>query len=351
MQKISAELSLKLSNMSFICSILVVMIHVWAPQQIGTCAWWIHSLTSVRDIAVPFFFLVSGYFLAAHINELGWWRSETHKRIKTLFVPYILWSVFWFVFWLLRKILFNIGSGDKWSCGIEKIVCSWRIFGLDVFNHPQLPTLWYVRSLLILILLSPLLLVCLRKFPKTVLCLTFIKWIFYWGEEYGTWFYFIDRFLACGFLFFFMLGMALRLNLITGPSQKYKGYGAGFIALILWIVIYGSQTFGKKIGVNLSFDVILILKQFESAFWLYFVWTIMPVKKWPEWLTKMSFAIYLIHWFVVIGVWCPYAGRPPVTVMEYVSSVMFGVIGSILVVCVLRKFMPKLSVILFGGRI
>ena len=40
-------------------------------------------------LAVPFFFMVSGYFPARHFDETGWWIRETGMRMQSLPVPYL----------------------------------------------------------------------------------------------------------------------------------------------------------------------------------------------------------------------------------------------------------------------
>ena len=44
--------------MGFVCSLLVVLIHIWHPKT-GSASWWIYELTSFREIAVPYFFVAS----------------------------------------------------------------------------------------------------------------------------------------------------------------------------------------------------------------------------------------------------------------------------------------------------
>lgn len=79
------EVSNKIKNLSFLCSLAVVAIH---------CGWDEDSLMKsffcegVARIAVPFFFVVSGYFLARHIGEDGWYKQELRKRVASLLIPY-----------------------------------------------------------------------------------------------------------------------------------------------------------------------------------------------------------------------------------------------------------------------
>ena len=54
----------------------------------GTGAMGAHGL---GKIAVPFFFLASGYFLAGHLDEDGWYGRKVKKRVFSLVIPLLLW--------------------------------------------------------------------------------------------------------------------------------------------------------------------------------------------------------------------------------------------------------------------
>ena len=74
----SALVSAKFANMSLLSAVLVVIIHVFKRnQEFGTVVWWMRQFLGegVCRIAVPFFFLAAGYFLAKHFNDVGWWYN------------------------------------------------------------------------------------------------------------------------------------------------------------------------------------------------------------------------------------------------------------------------------------
>ena len=89
----------KVSNASFFAALMVVAIHTsgrepWTIEN-GTALWWLEAIghCGVFGIAVPFFFICSGYFLARHMEECGWWRRECIKRARTLLAPYVFWCL------------------------------------------------------------------------------------------------------------------------------------------------------------------------------------------------------------------------------------------------------------------
>lgn len=89
---VSQELSHKMSGFGFFCAILIVFIHVYyniKPED-GVLWWtWICVAQGVSRIAVPFFFVASGFWLAGHVGEQGWWRREIVKRLSSLVLPFV----------------------------------------------------------------------------------------------------------------------------------------------------------------------------------------------------------------------------------------------------------------------
>lgn len=160
----------KISNASFFAALMVVGIHTAGREpttlKTGTLLWWLEAIGhyGVFLIAVPFFFICSGYFLAGHMQEHGWWRRECYKRLKTLFVPYVVWGLIYALIPLAVLFLMNSMHGRIAFLEHYASVRFWiNPFGLYPFDWPRLVPLWYVRALLLFVLISPLLLKFVRK--------------------------------------------------------------------------------------------------------------------------------------------------------------------------------------------
>ena len=63
----------KIAAVSFLGALSVVLIHINVAAPMGTFSWWVYQLTANGFCrwAVPFFFAVSGYFLAARVDDKG----------------------------------------------------------------------------------------------------------------------------------------------------------------------------------------------------------------------------------------------------------------------------------------
>ena len=78
MVPVAKDLSSKMANMAFFCAVLVVFMHVGNPEPVGAFPWFFikffHEI--LGNMAVPYFFMASGFFLAGHMEEPGWYPRE-----------------------------------------------------------------------------------------------------------------------------------------------------------------------------------------------------------------------------------------------------------------------------------
>ena len=171
--EISGEISRRMSVMGFVCACMVVAIHctpwdlsrVLAASTDIACVswqWWVVNLflgDGLCRVAVPFFFVASGFFLAGRFGEEGWYAKVVNKRIKTLVVPFVIWAVIGVVFdWSLRIAVQTVLRGaefgrDPFENGIFPALV--YVLGFDL-TRINIGPIWYLRMLFLLVLASPL---------------------------------------------------------------------------------------------------------------------------------------------------------------------------------------------------
>ena len=349
MRKIDEYLSNKLANMSFVCSILIVCIHTTIEcEDTGSFLWVFKNyftLGGIVSIAVPFFFIASGFFLVGHMDEKGWYKDAVIKRMKTLGIPYAFWNIFYFVFTLSLIVVgakINIPFGDinKYQMTPVRIV---EIFGLNPFVTPELPFLWYVRALIIFVVISPLI-KCMAKcgvvlffvlyFLTDVVCDLSIA-----SSKILHWF------ISLRGLAYFSLGIYLRNN----PIRKLRGSS---MLLIIGTVVY---LLGLWLSIELSGILSRALMWGGTPIMLLSVWTKISEKKWPIFLTRCSFAIFLMQSALItllIGVLrvCSLKEWGYTTISGYFLRLLLVVSVAIVLSNFLFKFLPRLSRLMFGGR-
>lgn len=350
MQSISEEVSNKISNLGILCALLVVLIHTWAPiADVGSCVWWCWNLLSIRGIAVPVFFAISGFLLAGHFEEDGWWWHALRKRVKTLILPCVIWSILWLLYCKGLVIAANIVKHRHLFANVDMSVVDFSLLaGIYPFEHPMLATLWYVRALLIFIIIAPLLKSSLIRFRWKLLFAAFVLWCFNlgWGANHGNWKYFAYDFLGAGWVFFFLLGMAMRTGiLIVDVKLKHKVFlwGVGLVVLKpILCVLALDRCWGMQYVVFCADKIMVPTLMLIS-------WQLIPAKKWPRAITDLAFPIYLIHWFVASIFGYLFYGSAE-SMAQFVIRFSVIVFLSAVIAMAVKRLIPCVSRVLFGGR-
>lgn len=141
--------------------ILVIFVH--ENLNLEQDGYWGLLLASMAYVAVPTFFLISGYYFF-HGKELNakTYVEKLKKRSRTLLVPYLLWNLlpmFNIVAGNVFSILFRGKStetlqgyfSDLWNQGL------WHVWwDMTAGTMPYDSPLWYVRDLMVMCILSPL---------------------------------------------------------------------------------------------------------------------------------------------------------------------------------------------------
>lgn len=319
--------SRRFANMSLLCAVLVVSIHIGRCNVVGAPSWWFGQIVSsgIAGIAIPFFFFASGYFLAVHIGEDRWWRNALRKRTVSLLIPFVLWNIVYIVFSRF---------------GVEGNVISW--FGLNPLRHPALFVLWYVRAIMILVLVSPIIMFSLRKTRGWILA---VMWIAYFlvvpGDEVSPtcWQTFFKWSFSLLGLFYFSLGCWVR-NCKWGKF----GWKAAILVMVAGVFFLSLQIWSRYSevgGLPVSPRPAMVFCLFVGVF------SIMTCRPLPKFLTGVAFPIYILHVFVRVIPWRFLIAN---SIWGFIATWMITVAGSISLAVVFRKIFPRAASIAFGGR-
>ena len=347
--RITGTTSAKIANMGFVCALLVVSIHLAdAPQDAGTPSWLAYAVVRqiLATVAVPFFFLVSGLFLANRSGEPGWWMRAIAKRLRTLGIPYIVWCL---VPFLVFSVLWPVGSPDG-ICARAQMKASSiaAAFGLNFFTNPEANRpLWYLRDLFLLVIASPLVGWLVRKTRGWILAAFFALYL---AVNPGTLdfpgFWLSQRWRivwAFGFsvegLFYFSVGWLLAGRPVSLTRRSGLALGAAGLAIGLtgvWLAANGSQLFGYASELSIPFVMAGL-------------WFLIPAAAWPSWLVGNAFAIYVMHPVFLRLMLEPQRmlpARPSMCFVEWGIAVIL----SMLLAIGLRKTLPGVAHLVFGGR-
>lgn len=319
---VNPELSAKFANMSFVCACLVVCIHCGG------------FLGPIVNVAVPFFFLVSGYMLARHAGEKGWYRSALHTRLRTVVVPYIFWCVLPAFLMMPLSILADCQAHRVFGTSVPLISAPFRVLGLG-WEWPVNTPLWYLRSLMILVLLSPMVKLLTAR----------IGWL------WVTILFVVECADSCGILIFHDVRMLFPISSILWFSVGWllcvkrcdgwlvSRFESGWIVAGMIFLGFVLMFFSRGWLVSLSIPV-----------WMFVFLRIMPTRRFSDILLQSSFLIFVAH-MMVLAI-CQIVLKYVSTSVQLVSIVKWG--GTIVILVFanfgLRKFSPKVMSILTGGR-
>ena len=223
---ISAQTSQKFRFVSTLSMIAVVFIHA----KFIMSRWDIYMDTDttigrISDIvqfsisemccrlAVPLFFLISGFFMAYHNDgSIYTYISKIKGRVRSLLVPYLMFSIVWLAILTFANRI-EIG-------GIKDFI-------LHIFVSPVPFQFWFLQHLMILVLLSVLLYQLIKHFG--ILSMTILAII-----------YLLDNDIRTGFggsLFYYGMGMSLCVNPLKGHMRNKNAYICAFAIYVCGVCL------------------------------------------------------------------------------------------------------------------
>ena len=238
------------------------------------------SQTLVK-VAVPVFFIMSGYLFFANVDK---WDVTTYKkkilrRIKTLLLPYLIWNL------LMAVKLKTFSMSMFWAY--------WNPAGkqIDWFEHEQLMTapanmpLWFLRDLMVVSLLTPIIYILVRRLGYWLMGLLTIL---YFSGVYA----FIPG-LSAYAVYFFTFGAFLRIrkmNLVENLKRyEWPAYGLSVILGVSMMITYSTPVFSSLMlcfRLTGAIAVFCLASRILSA----------TNKRLPLVVCKSAYFIYLAHY-------------------------------------------------------
>lgn len=240
MSEVNSERLMKLFQaMRFPLIVLVLFIHVLPnkyehvpiPNSLESFYIFVSELVShnLGRIAVPMFYVISG-FLFFYSGNNGktprFYIDKWKRRINTLVIPYLLWNAIFFIAVIIKNAVFNkYGIGhDEWLDTIKTIGLYGVIWGMPL-DYP----LWYLRDLICMTLLTPVICLFIRKTGLWGIVLLYIVYLF--GLELP-----LTGFSTTAILYF-SAGCFLELNKVQLISVvREYGCNALFAAIVFLFI-------------------------------------------------------------------------------------------------------------------
>lgn len=371
--KLSEFNSLKIRFWSFAAMFLLVFVHgynlninylqPWTTpgEPMSFTAFTEYLLANgIFRFRIPMLFIISGFLFAMHDHRPYGERSR--KRLKTLLVPYLLWSAAGLAFtWLLemhpltRDVV--AGSNIVRIDDTRPLLHDYRWYELAGrwILIPVPYQLWFIRVLLIYNLAYPAIRWCiLHRTGKWIFfSLAFLMWIstagFVLFEGEG--------------LLFFSLGVWMQKNSfnIDQASRRLNPvwWGAcffGLSAIKTWLAFKGEHLLGGSV-----YPVITLMHKAVVISGLITAWyggnalvVFFMKKRWFIWLSAFSFMIYAFHAPLVAYVTHAVISNSGHIVGYRMLTFLFVplviIVLSVGIGAILRSWLPRIYGILTGGR-
>jgi surface polysaccharide O-acyltransferase-like enzyme len=322
---------------------------------------------SMSTIAVPTFFLISGFLFFIKSQELTFdvYRYKIKRRLHSLIIPYFLWNALAVVILVLfYPIIIRLHNGTFESI-TEVLSKGWHIFydynsftprrnwlGYSIHGSaPYVVPLWFLRDLIVVTILSPLIYFCVRKLKICWILLLFVAYISkIWIPIQG---------MGVIAFFYFSLGAYLAINRhnIVTLVHKYRYIIVSGAAVLLALECYydGSNT---EIGYELMpyYSVFGVFAAFYIASRLIVKFSILPNKL----LVSSCFFVYAMHNIVAVvnplGVSKAFlklifSGQSVINeAICYVAAPFLAAAICVAIYALCRRFLPKITLVFSGNK-
>lgn len=369
---IAPELSRKLRFWSLMAMVLLVYVHAYNLEprylQPGTLvdapATWDNVLqyllaNGLLRFRIPILFAISGYLFAWRDTGAVPHRTRLLRRARTLGIPYLAWSAIAIAAtWAL----------EQWAVG-RALVASAALspFGPDAafvgqYSAGQLllrwlvvPVafqLWFLRSLLVLTALYPLVRIAVTRWPRAYFAVAGLLWLPGGGvflvESEGLLFYALGVWLA-----------AREVDVTTRPRWVWPVPMA-----LAWLVLCAVKT-GMAFAIDAysgpQWLAMLLLHRAGELLGLVVAWYGLDrlaqaamARDWFRWLTAFSFIIYVMHVplvnYATEAALNYGAGIPHVALLAYLLVPVAVIATAVLTGLLLRTVARPVYGVLTGGR-
>ena len=295
-------------------------------------------ISRITDCAIPCFFTISGFLFFIGVDKIQDFFKKWKRRIRSLVIPYLLWNLL-----LLSAVLLGYamipGLRKQLSLTYE-VEFHWKWF-VEIFTtKPIVGQFWYIRTLIIFCILSPL------------------PWFIYR--------YSLLSFITLGALIFYWVPIDCRILSSEGMACFFLG---GLIWHRQWhkYAVYGKRgwifppSVLAIIGVEMLCNTsrwIWILRIFLSMASMVqialFCGELNRVQIVVNRMSHYSFFIYAAH-YMLLGILTIPLSRvlnhsPAMSLSAYLICVVMATTISLFAAIFVDKFFPKLYSVLTGGR-
>ena len=294
------------------------------------------------ETGVPAYFFISGMLLFYSKKS---YTQKLSSRIRTLLIPYLFFNSIILIGYIilslsgrpaviLEKDLADYGIIDYlrayWDRG------SWS----NGNGSPLLCPFWYIRNLIVLVIISPVLYYVVKYTKLLFPMIMGLLWINSYDSAY-----------TLQSLTMFSLGAYFPIN-DKNPIVVFDQYKHLFLCLFIFLGVIDMSHAFITIPFSSQIHRLSLISNVMLLLWI--------GERLPKWqlyspfLSKSSFFVFCIHYPIVLGfrsVFSRLYGWPDIMlILLYVCSVIVVTSVCVIVYNLMRKTLPRLLNVITGSR-
>lgn len=344
-----ARLSEVITWLRFPLIFLIILLHCYSVQRLeGSHETYFKVLYPfslwLGETGVPGFFFISGFLF--FLSKKTYYQ-KLKARFHTLLIPYLLWNLILLTLYLVA-----------WAAGYPQEINGRSIIGYTIIDYvrlfwdrgsfddgnfvPLLCPLWYIRNLLIMSILSPILYYIIRYAREVFLLATTFWWLISYHNA------FIPQTIL-----FFSLGAYFSIFNINPLQmvQKQK-----IIFLILFAVLAACDIIchtAYYTPLNLQIHRLSLIFNIPALLILAY-WSIQRGYN-SRLLPNAAFIVFCVHYPIVVALRkiciAQFADAPDsIHILLYFVCVIISTLLSIGIYLFMDKYLPNIKRILSGNR-
>lgn len=304
---------------------------------------------SICALAVPLFFFVSGLLFFWNVDgfNIKVYGNKLKSRFYSLLIPYLFWNLLILLHRFIVQQYFPAFISPQYKLIADYHLTDflssfWNMSYVDSFwgNFPINGPLWFIRDLMIMNLLSPIVYYVMSCFKKYGAIVLFLLWLF---DVLGG----LGNFSKA--ILFYSLGAyfgIMKTNILEKTAKCCKVFLSGYLLLLILAVVFRSSN-------------ILFLNKIEFVFGFVSMWwlAVLFSQKYPSLKLPAgaSFFLFAAHHTIVRIIIKIFFVLTPIH-SDWIYVLAYFVITAITVlICLafyglLNRFTPKFCKIISGGR-
>ena len=323
-------------------------------------------INKLAFIAVPLFFTISGYLFFQKLDTWSWsvWKQKIRSRVRTLLIPFIIFNIVC----AISLVCISLKDGNGWSLAgayeNRTPIIGWlwngvsycqgwkNWLGMDMqLYYPLDVPLWFVCDLMVMLALSPAIYWLSRKggvFYLGIIGLAYCLGVLCCTPGFST-----------NALFFFSLGAFAAIRGIDPVEWSRKNIKWVVpVFMCLWLI--ASMIVAP--GYAQPFENLTFIFGIPVCFWIGAgIMDRRALKCDNSFITGACFFVYCTHmvnfghwnllsWANQVGSDIFNLDHPAVAAIAYLTEIALIMTVGILTYWLLKKFLPRLSCIITGGR-